>query len=282
MATAPDFNSAFRLAERLAFWDRYPLVGEVPIVLPCAHAPFKMYVENDDTVVKTLYWAGFFGGWEPASLRLWSSLAKTSRRVLDIGAYTGIYGLLAASSNVSVRVDCFEASSRNFERLKRNVALNTFEDRVRAIHAIVSDVDGEGTLYETYAAPNILSSVHSISKPRGAPVAVRSVSIDRLPEGGEVDLIKIDVEGAEQQVIAGMSELIASRKPVILLEANSLGELTRSWTALPAAYRCFAIEEDRLAIRPLQFTAGASAPVGRNYLFTTRHTEQELASLILV
>jgi FkbM family methyltransferase len=274
-----DFNAAFQLPQRLAFWDRHPLNGTLQIVLPCDHKPFSMYIENDDTVVKTLYWGGFFGGWEPTSLRLWSALAARSRHIFDVGAYTGIYGLLAATSNPAAVVRCFEGSRRNFERVIKNIQINALGDRIEGVHAVVSEIEGEAVLYEHYVAPNILSSIHSMTKQKGTPTPVRSVRLDTF---ADIDLIKIDVEGAEESVLRGMRGTFERGSPHILMEANSPGELKKSWGYMPDRYRCFAIDEGKanLTVLTQADLASLAKLADRNFLFSAALTHAEALALL--
>lgn len=279
-----DFNAAFTLRQRLAFWDAHPLHGAIPIVLPCRHRPFVMHSENDDTVVKTLHWAGFFSGWEPTSLRLWSALAAEARQAFDVGAYTGIYGLLAATSSDRCQVVCIEGCGRNHARLARNVALNGLEPRIACVHAVAARATGTTVLYERYAADGILSSVHSTAKRNGEPVTVEGVALDSLPDRLSVplpDLIKIDVEGAEPEVLAGMPGILAAGGTEILLEANSRAALDQSRAMLPVGYRCFAIDEAAGTVLDVDGAAAAAAgDRGRNYLLTARRSAEELAAAL--
>lgn len=279
-----EFNGAFNLGQRLAFWEAHPLHGSIPIVLPCRHRPFVMHSANDDTVVKTLYWAGFFAGWEPTSLRLWSYLAAGCEVAFDVGAYTGIYGLLAASCSERCRVACIEGCGRNHARLVQNVELNALADRMICLRAVATRLSAPTVLYERYAAEGILSSVHSMTKMGGVAVAVEGVALDDLPgrfSWGDPDLIKIDVEGAEAEVLAGMRRILDQRRPDILLEANSRPELERSRSCLPEGYRCFAIDEPGGRVFDVD---AAGEPVfqahGRNYLLSTRRSADELTAAL--
>lgn len=278
-----EFNTAFTLPRRLAFWDACPLRGRIAIVLPCRHRPFVMECDNDDTVVKTLHWAGFFSGWEPASLRLWAGLAATAERVFDIGAYTGIYGLLAATCSGSSRVACVEGCGRNHARLVHNVSINGLADRITCLHAVAVRASGPAVLHERYAADGILSSVHSMTRAGGEPIAVDGIAADDLAARlgwAQPDLVKIDVEGAEPEVLAGMRRSLADAAPDILLEANSGAALARSLAEMPAGYRCFAIDEQALAVHELSADV-IGVDRGRNYLLTVRHAASDLAAMLV-
>jgi len=82
--------------EKKEFWIKNPVKGEIDIIIDGLPA-FKMFCENDDTVVKELYWTDY-KDWELTSLTLWNNLLEEVDNlcVLDIGAYSGIYSLIAA------------------------------------------------------------------------------------------------------------------------------------------------------------------------------------------
>jgi len=77
-------------------------IGECP--------PFLMFSNDDDYVAKKFFWHGK-NAYEAMSLNLWQYFAKSSRVVLDVGAYTGVYSLAAAQQNKKTRVYCFEPHS---------------------------------------------------------------------------------------------------------------------------------------------------------------------------
>jgi FkbM family methyltransferase len=233
------------LSERLAFWQSHPLIGDVPIVLACEHKPFVMSVKNDDTVAKSLYWDGFLSGWEPHSLQIWSALAARARCAIDIGSYTGIYALLAAASSAA-RVYGFEPLPENYARFVHNVRLNGLEGRITPVRAALSSSTGTITLYTRYAAPGILSTVHSVVPNGGAPLEVPCVSLDQFVVERsihDVDLVKIDVETAEPLVLEGMGETLGTAAPDVLIEATSTSALREIWRRFPHAYRCFAVDD---------------------------------------
>lgn len=291
--------SRLNLLERVEFWKRHPLVGDIPVTFPCKHKQFLMYSNNDDTVLKTLYWEGFFSGWEPTSLRLWSALSVGAAQVLDVGAYTGIYGLLASTSMSRGQVHCFEAARSNFERLQHNVRLNALEDRIAGVHGAVCAKGGQTTLYERYAAPDILSSIHSLNPERGVPVKVPSLTLDGYAQKhaiSRVDLIKIDAEGAEPDVLAGGRGILSRDEPEVLVEANSAKELQRSWGQFPGTYNCFEIYECDQKIRRVSKSACGrvggvfsrlvrrvrGSKSGRNFIFSARLSELELNKISLL
>jgi FkbM family methyltransferase len=140
---------------------------------------------------------------------------------VDVGANLGIYAL-AASKIVgpSGRVIAFEPSQQTFFLLNGNVAMNN-STNVQIYPAAISDKAGEALLYHgADPGQNSLGRDPAL-EPEGEQVmtesldnALSAASVER------VDLIKMDVEGAEELVVRGANKVITSHRPTIILEIN--------------------------------------------------------------
>jgi FkbM family methyltransferase len=137
---------------------------------------------------------------------------------VDVGANVGTYSLLAAATP-EVRIVAFEPSSIAFRRLQENVALNkcspwveVHREAVGASPAWVSITVGRDTVNHVVASGDA-----------DASEGVVMVSLDEVlagPEAERVRLIKIDVEGFEEQVLLGAQAVLAIASPVLIVEAN--------------------------------------------------------------
>ncbi len=134
----------------------------------------------------------------------------------DIGANVGFYTVLGASIVGSDgAVYAFEPMPRNLEFLRRHAAINRLEN-VRVIDAAVSDSAGTATFDDTQHP-----SMGSLSA--GGTLTVRTVRIDDLVASGELrppTVVKIDVEGAEEMVLAGAAETLRTHRPAIFLATH--------------------------------------------------------------
>ena len=133
----------------------------------------------------------------------------------DIGANIGIYTLLAADLvGPTGRVYAFEPHTGNAYKLLQNVALNEFQDRVVVITSALHDT--EDFLSFNYASEKVGSSGHQLGhvvNEHGVPFVPvltelkHATTIDRLLDAGHIEqaeLVKIDVDGNETKVLAGM------------------------------------------------------------------------------
>jgi FkbM family methyltransferase len=130
---------------------------------------------------------------------------------IDVGAHVG--GTAAYMARHFERVIAFEAVPETFDLLCRNIPGN-----VEARNQAVSDTIGE-VLFEYNPRFSHLSHRHSGEKTLGKSQTVGpipTVTIDSLAV--DVTFLKVDVEGAEIEVVRGAIETIERSKPLILIE----------------------------------------------------------------
>lgn len=150
------------------------------------------------------------GTWEPSVSELVRGMLKPGMTMVDIGGHIGYFTLLAARAvGPTGRVFAFEPAPYNFGLLQRNVALNGYEHVV--LHQMaVADKPGKARFY---LHPNSVG--HSLqSETLGSTqtaIDMQITSLDeffRAQDWPKVDLVKMDIEGAEPAAIQGMRELI--------------------------------------------------------------------------
>src|SRR4051794_4389930 len=109
-----------------------------PFAVGSQKQSFKM-VHYGYQLENELFWEGL-QGWERTSLAVWSQLCRQAKTIVDIGANTGVYALLAKTENPSARVIAFEPVERVFEKLAKNCGLNGLA--IQCVRKAVSDADG--------------------------------------------------------------------------------------------------------------------------------------------
>ena len=143
--------------------------------------------------------------------------------VLDVGANIGLTVLTIASALPGGRVYGFEPSPRNAHYLRENVRLNEV-DNVVIVETAVGE--GDGVVSFHLAPSGAHSSVIRGKAPKAPNIAdVPIISLDNWATANRiarVDFIKIDVEGYEQNVLAGAANLLADQRPLVLMEFNSV------------------------------------------------------------
>ena len=151
---------------------------------------------------------GTDGGWEVETTRLFKQLTGEGDIVVDIGANIGYYTLLAARIvGEHGKVYAFEPDPTNCGVLTGNVKLNGFYN-VEIIPKAVSDRKGQLELY----LDEKNAGAHSIYRPKKVKrsVVVDSITLDEYFQGREhpVNIVKMDIEGAEIAALSGMRRII--------------------------------------------------------------------------
>ena len=136
----------------------------------------------------------------------------------DIGANIGLISLLMGlhPQGRRVRIHGFEPEPLNFEHLERNIDVNGLADRVSAHRTALGARDGEVDLFVRGSAGE---GRHSIAEERGSTASIRvplrTATRFAAESGDSPTMIKIDVEGAEGQVLAGFDEMMRSAPPPV-------------------------------------------------------------------
>lgn len=150
---------------------------------------------------------------------------RKTKRVLDVGASAGSYSLLAIR-HPGLKVLAFEPNPEVFAILRKNIALNGLQDRVKPVPYALFDKNGVMQL--KIPANPAISGMACVGQPkrfrnwRAINVKARKLDglVDMLESSGflPIDLMKIDTEGAELHVLRGAQSLIKRFRPGILLE----------------------------------------------------------------
>lgn len=170
----------------------------------------------------------FTGLYEPPVTRVFQRQLRPGGTVMDVGANWGYFTLLAAAAvGPTGAVVSLEPDPRQFESLARNVEMNGFT-HVKTVRAAASARPGRVTLVgyaddeENRGVTRIAGDGDQTTAGAARQFDVDAVTIDGLvPPVREVDLVKIDVEGAEDLVLQGMREgLSLQRYRAVLLELH--------------------------------------------------------------
>jgi len=184
-------------------------------------APIRL-MNYGNTIENELFWLGA-KGWEANALELWGSLCEQSNVILDIGANTGLYTLIASTVNPVAQVYAFEPMPEVFRRLAYNVKLNNINPVL--LPFALADVEGQAAIYvadtisETYDQAT-LNPEHA-SRVASSSTTIKKKKLDSfIKENGIkcVDLVKLDVETFEPQVMKGFEHYLHEFQPSILIE----------------------------------------------------------------
>jgi FkbM family methyltransferase len=197
-----------------------PLYGHA---FPVAHGPaagLTIVAER-----RSLAWLS--GRVEPEVQAALVQHLRAGATFVDVGASIGFFTLLAARLvGPEGFVVAFEPQSAAVSSIRRNVVLNGFFT-VKIVEAAVSAKTGQAGLRAVGKA-----TAHLVPNARdAAPVEVTTLDdhFAQQPRGPVV--VKIDVEGHEREVLAGMTRLLGESSPVLIVETHGTAEEIRAHLA---------------------------------------------------
>jgi FkbM family methyltransferase len=187
---------------------------------------FVMLRPDHCIVAKEIYWGA---GKRPRpadqlALDVFAFLARDARLVFDIGAYTGVFSLLAAQVSPDAEVHAFEVVPDVARAMADNVAANHLEDAI-TVHNEGVGRDGEwvriGTEPTASALPDFYSTGmhfdHGIDVPlRSLDAIMESIGAGTSSRGATI--VKIDVEGSEDEVLGHGRLFLKALQPDIICE----------------------------------------------------------------
>jgi FkbM family methyltransferase len=248
-----------------------PRSGLVESLLPNGRR-LRLWTLGDDRIPNQIYWRGWRGH-EPETIELFYSMARASRTTIDVGAYVGLYALVAGHANPRARVLAFEPVPEVFERLTINVGINNLNN-VTCVQSAVSQQGGSAFLMtppRRFPTSSSLS-VHFALKKSDQPIRmeVPLTSLDSFCEDYglmNVDLVKIDTEGTEIDVLKGMRRVIDHNRPAIFCEVLA-GSPTEPIADIlsPYGYTSYSLGPNG----PVPGWPGRTRSMSRNFLFTVR------------
>jgi len=242
----------------------------------------KCYNKRGFTIENRLFWLGSGNNnlWEKQSNTLWSTLAKNSEVVFDIGANTGYYSLLAKANNPRSKVFGFEPVEHIFKWYKSNCDLNQFD--VKCYNLALSDRVGQQYIYRSNTPQNIYSAsldyqfAKSHSKRAVEPVAIETITLKNFIKTNNVnriDLMKVDVEGYELKVLEGMGKYLALYKPSMIIEVLT-AELAEELTTvlIPLNYLFYNLNKGERPTLSHKITVSGEY----NYLFCQKNVAKTI------
>jgi FkbM family methyltransferase len=183
--------------------------------------------------------AGYqLGTTEPAMQAAIKELLQPNMTFYDIGANVGFFSIIAAHLSGGTVV-CFEPLAENVHYIKHNAALNHLSNILIRSEALGCE-DGDAIF--NVSAVSSWGKLATVGEPtqkiRDITVPLRrldtSIRESNLPQP---ELIKIDVEGAEVDVLVGARETLLTHRPILLVELHGTNEVVARELA-KVGYQC--------------------------------------------
>jgi FkbM family methyltransferase len=177
---------------------------------------FSLFVSKEDLAVGCHVLSG--NPYEPGISAIFNRYVKPGMTVVDIGANIGYLTMLLASLvEPSGLVIAVEPNPENIRLLEASRRVNGFE-QVLVIQTAAGRKTGLLALNVSHSngiTGNLPASLNAILTSRPVPCFALDAI---LPKDRRIDLVKIDVEGAELNALVGLSEIIDRDRPMIVSE----------------------------------------------------------------
>lgn len=211
-----------------------PTAGQFRVKIEQSPVPFWYHTDVSDSF--NLYCRMQFADYEPVTRQIFRHVASVSDFTIDVGAYSGLYSLEAAKANPFGKVWAFEPMASPRALLLKNVEANALGDQVTVWNFALSDRAETAGFYlnAKKAWSTRASLLHWDEDKDGLRIDVDTQSLDVIRDNfpSPVDLIKVDVEGAETLVLEGGRNTITEDKPVLFTEALTQDSLTKQISLL--------------------------------------------------
>jgi FkbM family methyltransferase len=149
--------------------------------------------------------------YEPETTKLFHRLLRPGMTVVDLGAHGGYFSLIGARCvGATGKVYAFEPYHPSFEELLRNIGLNRYEN-IFALRKAVADRTGASKLILSPKGSDRHSLYSRGETDESIMAEVETTSLDdflRELNWPRIDLIKMDIEGAEPAALAGMRQAL--------------------------------------------------------------------------
>jgi FkbM family methyltransferase len=195
--------------------------------------PTKTRLTADNSpIVRLAFWKGV-SGYEPNELSLYIKLCARVNSVCEIGGNIGYFTIFGASANQK-RYTVYEPLPYNFSLLKENIELNQLEFVECYNSAVVGNEDVKFIKLftpkaESYGAATggFIEGAESINRAVGTTHTVSAISSKIAIS--DFELIKIDVEGAEFEILSSAESQLAKSQSIILVEMRRGTTKLRRW-----------------------------------------------------
>lgn len=179
----------------------------------------RMKIDPSEFLQAHLY---LFGSYELPTIRHIRSFLTPGAVCVDVGAQMGYLSLaMATCAGRKSVVHAFEPEGSNAARFMENMALNNIQN-VHLHREAISNVEGMLQLFLSKTAnAGTHSTLYNESTVTESSIQIPATTLDAFARANDLqrlDLIKVDVEGAELEVLQGADTVLRAYRPRVILE----------------------------------------------------------------
>lgn len=156
------------------------------------------------------------GSREPGHVAQVQANIKSGMSGIDLGSNIGFYALMEGQlTKPDGKIYCIEPAPENLKLLKMNIKANNFENRFLVSQYLIGDRNGTGEL-----SISAKSNRHSVSfNKEDEHIEVPMITLDTFMDEnnispGDVEFLRMDIEGYEVMAFQGMSKLMNAKTPL--------------------------------------------------------------------
>ncbi|MCZ6593873.1 MAG: FkbM family methyltransferase [Bacteroidetes bacterium] len=213
---------------------------------------FRMYTVGGRDQVARVLWLKNWHHYEKPLPDFFAAYAQRAKVILDIGANTGFYSLIAAFSSDTAKIYAFDPYPPAQKLLKNNLVLNKVSERVTMVPLAISNLNDEADLFVPTSEHGLIETSSSLNrnfrKTHSEVCRVTVSTLDHFVKENNldsVDLIKLDIENQEHLALQGANLVLKKFRPVIFFEVIE-------------QFDCEAIEQIRKKYNYLVFRLGST------------------------
>ena len=185
----------------------YSIHNRRPICLDCGDQAMIVYPQH----LHVYFYEDHF------MKELFQKALRPGYRVADLGAHNGYYSILAAREvGAKGQVFAFEPDPTNYKTLRRNLKLNELDGVVVAEEKCVGDKTEFVNIYSVEEGSRSSSITIHPEMHIKSTAKVECVSLDDYFADGDINVIKMDVEGNELRTLQGMQGVLSRSKNVVI------------------------------------------------------------------
>ncbi len=261
------------LVKQIAMWEVVPqartasLPSQPDLYLDYENCKLSLEPSFSSIVTRVLLTQG---EWFEEEVAFCKHFLRAGMNVIDVGANVGVYTFLAAHQVGSTgSVIAIEPTTSCIQCMQKTISASSLENVVFLIEAAAGD--HEGTVQFQEEGASVFNSISDSEQMSNSGKVVNLVTLDSVWHSKgkpQIDLLKIDAEGAEEQVISGALELLAASHPIIIFENQHASKSTGIATARilePLGYEFYTYSRflNKLTkVKPLQYPVSALNIIG--------------------
>lgn len=173
--------------------------------------------------------------------------------VLDIGAHIGTFATWVLSINPHARIVSLEADPETYAIIHENSTLPSNKESFwHVLHGAAGEDDG-AMIGFSVDGPSMGHRANPLGRVKVGTISLPSLIAEAVPEGGRIDLMKIDIEGSEESFIRGGSDALRHISNLIIELHPGFCDTTYVRDVLEEHFSIVEQIEGRVSSKPLLF-----------------------------